>query len=366
VTQIDCRGERDETQLNRRVDGVAALVLPRKEPAAAAETSTKIPSEEEIAAVRYVSGFKQADDELFRSLCVRLPAWCLKEQVEKYRSRQELLTQDPPNISQKRIKTRWYSISSLRSHVEAGLDFKKYLHDHGVAWDPSMRLPYGMFRKYLHSRPDLKRLAQSKEATHRLREFLKRGITNSEGGRILAERGGAKTLHAYHRDDGQRRFVRNSFRKKQLGAYGLHLKKACLVRQSLFHWFSVLRHSIDYKVMTRFPPKVVEVKAKQLVQDYVVACLENGTQPDPPVINSKWLSRWRMEYRLSFRRPNRKFKVPKKVLEERLLTFWLNCYRLRYLAFQILGYDLEFDNLDQSPFHMNEAGLAVFFSKALI
>jgi len=114
--------------------------------------------------------------------------------------------------------------------------------------------------------------------------------------------------------------------------------------------------------MTRFPPKVVEVKAKQLVQDYVVACMENGTVPDPPVITPKWLSEWRMQYRLSFRRPNRKFKVPKRVLEERLIVFWINCCCVRFLAVHMLGYDLEFDNLDQSSFHLNEAGhLTILF-----
>ena len=117
-----------------------------------------------------------------------------------------------------------------------------------------------------------------------------------------------------------------------------------------------VRHSINYKVMTRFPPKLVEVKAKQLVQDYVSSCLQLGVKPDPPVVNGQWLKAWQMEYRVSFRRPNRKFKMQMKVLDVRLLFFWLYVFRVRQLAFLLWGYDLDAFNLDQSPFHINEAG----------
>ena len=35
---------------------------------------------------------------------------------------------------------------------------------------------------------------------------------------------------------------------------------------------------------------------------------------------------------------------------------WCNVMRVRELARRTLGYDLAVDNVDQSPFHMNEAG----------
>ena len=59
---------------------------------------------------------------------------------------------------------------------------------------------------------------------------------------------------------------------------------------------------------------------------------------------------------VSFRKPNRKWKVARHVLAERLRITWENTCRVRALAQEVLGYDLDFDNLDQSPFHMNEAG----------
>jgi hypothetical protein len=54
-------------------------------------------------------------------------------------------------------------------------------------------------------------------------------------------------------------------------------RKANIVRESLFEWFSIMRHSVK----ARFPAKLLEIKAKQLVQDYVVACLLRGEKPDP-------------------------------------------------------------------------------------
>ena len=44
------------------------------------------------------------------------------------------------------------------------------------------------------------------------------------------------------------------------------------------------------------------------------------------------------------------------ILAERLRITWENVYKVRALAIKVLGYDLDQDNLDQSPFHMNEAG----------
>ena len=48
--------------------------------------------------------------------------------------------------------------------------------------------------------------------------------------------------------------------------------------------------------------------------------------------------------------------MPKWLLENRLTVFWLNVIRVRTLAVAVLGYDLEFDDVDQSPFHKNESG----------
>ena len=52
-----------------------------------------------------------------------------------------------------------------------------------------------------------------------------------------------------------------------------------------------------------------------------------------------------------------KYKVPRAALESRLRIFWLNLARVRQLCHSLFGYDPEVWDMDQSPFHMNEAGL---------
>ena len=76
----------------------------------------------------------------------------------------------------------------------------------------------------------------------------------------------------------------NDQRRRRRGLQG-RPQKAAVVRGLLFEWFSVLRNS----VAVRIPPKLVMVKAAQLVQDYVKECLLRGVQPDPPKITSHWM-----------------------------------------------------------------------------
>ena len=61
------------------------------------------------------------------------------------------------------------------------------------------------------------------------------------------------------------------------------------------------------------------------------------------------------EYRLTDRKPNRKFKVPRWVLSERLDLLDLRTFDPQ-VVFLHFGYDPDIRNIDQSPFHQNEAG----------
>ncbi len=140
-------------------------------------------------------------------------------------------------------------------------------------------------------------------------------------------------------------------RRRRRGQQG-RPQKAPLVRSLLFEWFSVLRNS----VCTRIPKKLVTMKASTLVEDYIKECLQRGVKPDPPMINSHWMRGWMRQHRVSLRRPNRKYKVPLPVLEERLVIFWLNLARLRRFIQLMKGYDPSMTNLDQSPYHKNESG----------
>lgn len=311
------------------------------------------PTAEEFEAVRWASGFRNAHNEIIRSLIQALPRAIVAEQLEKYRRRSENSLQPATVVAKANIKKRKYCSSLLSLRMEAAKEFVAYLNKAKVNTNVKpLKLPRRSFANFIKQKPALAQRLRTNKDKNAYRKWLLRAVSALSCESLMST-ANARNLA---RGDGQKRYVRDAKRRKVPGSYGLHLVKAGIVREQLFEWFSVMRHSIDYKVLTRFPPTLVELKAKQLVQDYVAACLNAGVEPQPPTISWHWLKAWRMEYRVSFRRPNRKFKVPRKVLEQRLHAFWCNLVRLRQLAVHILGYDLEAINLDQSPFHMNEAG----------
>ena len=108
--------------------------------------------------------------------------------------------------------------------------------------------------------------------------------------------------------------------------------------------------------MCRFPKLAFKVKAQMLYQEYIIECLHRGIQPETVDINDRWVDDWLHEHRLSQRKPNRKWKVSRPVLMQRLRIFWIMIYKLRKLVILFKGYDPVMRNLDQSPFHLNEAG----------
>ena len=142
------------------------------------------------------------------------------------------------------------------------------------------------------------------------------------------------------------------------------------LRQALYEWFTSVRYAIDWeaihnrtavavtreKCLARFTSALIKQKAIQLLADHVSASLVRGVPVRSCSLNSHWFACWRQEYGLSMKRPNRKYKVPRSVLAERLEIGWLNVYRVRAAVAAVHGYDPAMENWDQSPFHHNESG----------
>ena len=82
-------------------------------------------------------------------------------------------------------------------------------------------------------------------------------------------------------------------------------------------------------------------------------------------ITEQWINDWLVEHRLTQRKPNRKWKVSRATLEERLEIFWKTIYKLTKFVQLAKGYRPDMRNIDQSPFHKNEAGSHVTGSIAL-
>ena len=100
----------------------------------------------------------------------------------------------------------------------------------------------------------------------------------------------------------------------------------------------------------------VLTKAKQLQCECLAECVKHNVIPEHVDVNHRWLNRLLATYRIPSWRPNRKFKVPRTILMQRLEIFWIVTARLRTMVMVHFGYDPTFKNIDQQPFHQNEAG----------
>ena len=117
-----------------------------------------------------------------------------------------------------------------------------------------------------------------------------------------------------------------------------------------------LRSGGQKKAMARFTRGLLRQKVNQLLQDYCHQCLLRGAKLVTFKPTARWFSRWQAEYGLNMRIPNRKYKVPKHVLSERLEIGWCNVARVRACCLATQGYDPDVENVDQSRFHNNESG----------
>ena len=148
--------------------------------------------------------------------------------------------------------------------------------------------------------------------------------------------------------------VPNYLRRRARG--GGRPPKAQAIREALIDWFSRVRFSVDTKIMCRFPKSVLLRKAQEFHREYLASCLKAGCTPERIKVDSTWLRRFMAHYRIVNLRPNRKYKVPRWVLKERLQIFWITMAKVRKFISLVHGYEPVCRNIDQSPFHNNEAG----------
>ena len=82
-------------------------------------------------------------------------------------------------------------------------------------------------------------------------------------------------------------------------------------------------------------------------QEHCGECLTRELQPGHVQIDGGWLNHFRGEYGLTSRKPNRKFKVPRRVLLERLAIFWTSVVKVRTMVMEHFGYDRDIRNIDR-------------------
>ena len=100
----------------------------------------------------------------------------------------------------------------------------------------------------------------------------------------------------------------------------------------------------------------MKAKAKELGNACLQEMRRTGEFATMPLINKSWLARWKKEYNIVLRKPNRKYKVSLAKLRSRMTCMWLTTFKIRTLFVCIFGHDMEIDGVDQKGIHMNELG----------
>lgn len=67
-----------------------------------------------------------------------------------------------------------------------------------------------------------------------------------------------------------------------------------------------------------------------------------------------WIKGWMDEYRVSLKKPNKRFSISKKDRKERIIEFLKNVWRVRYWFTSKFGKEITIINGDQMPLHRNE------------
>jgi hypothetical protein len=131
-------------------------------------------------------------------------------------------------------------------------------------------------------------------------------------------------------------------KKRQRGG-GRHYKLSVL-RQELFEWFLTRRASTS----SRLPLSELVTQARMLRDAIIATALKRKVRVNVPVLNRMWFLRWRREYQVSLRLPNRRWKVKAWILHERLAITWLNVIRLRRLCYLAFGYEPVVEGFDEN------------------
>ena len=350
-------------------------------------------SPEEVSAVAWKCRMPASDPQRLLQVLQQLPETCIQEMVAEFKERPVGVVVETKAKSYF-IRTRDMWQTHKHKAVQQFVDWVGVRYGDSKDCDKMKKgiIPRGWFVAYVRAHPELMKackLSNTKGVSltnfcyKRIQRLYSRALTafTAEHSTVVERRidPSAATESAVAESDPpevdhfakfrnkskrlgaqyystRSRFKRESCRRRSSGA---GRRRVCsTVREMLIMWYSIIRHSVNVKVMCRFPKKVLLVKALMLQQDYYASCIRHKVQPEHVEINGTWINALLDEYRISSRRPNRKFKVPREVLKQRLKIFWLVVAVIRTVIDHHKGYDPRMRNIDQSPFHKNEAGSA--------
>lgn len=229
-------------------------------------------------------------------------------------------------------KRKRMTVTSLDHRIAVGLDF--------AAWrsrQTDKKILHSAYRAFARQRWNYDAVPDG------IRQWVKRCDASArKASASLSPNGNIQVASGYTSGRKARRARLNQGRPFKLG----------VMRSELFDWFV----SVKASVSARLPAKVVKAKAKELGDECLQEMRRTGEFATMPIINKSWLARWKREYNIVLRKPNRKYKVSLAKLRQRMTCMWLTTFKIRTLGVCVFGHDLEMEGVDQKGIHMNELG----------
>ena len=112
--------------------------------------------------------------------------------------------------------------------------------------------------------------------------------------------------------------------KKARASGGGRKCKAPEIRSTLFPWFVNVREPLK----GRLPKRLFKLKAKKLYAKWLI---HNPTEPENQLrFGSQWIKEWEDEYRVSLRKPNKRFSIKKEDLVTRIGDYLQNVWTVRF------------------------------------
>jgi hypothetical protein len=168
------------------------------------------PTAEEFEAVRWASGFRNAHNEIIRSLIHALPRAIIAEQLEKYRRRSDSSLQPATVVAKDNIKKRKYCSSLLSLRMEAAKEFA-FLNKAKVNTNVKpLKLPRSSFANFIRQKPALAQRLRTNKDKNTYRKWLLRAVSALSSESLMST-ANARNLA---RGDGQKRYVRDAKRRK--------------------------------------------------------------------------------------------------------------------------------------------------------
>ena len=123
------------------------------------------------------------------------------------------------------------------------------------------------------------------------------------------------------------------------------------VREALYDWFIDIRGSLK----ARLPRSLFKAQAKFFYDNWWSQQSDEVKKQPPLVFSNKWIKRWMTEYKVSFRKPKKRFQIKQSDREERVYEYIKNVWTVWEFFLDNFSIDPPVINGDQMPLHRNES-----------